>query len=242
MHINVHTLQEYRQEIDSQLFLLEKKHKQGLFNLEDIADLLPVGLLINNKEGRNLYMNKLSMNALNYSREELDALGTNYQKAISYSVEEYQAIKAKILFLYASNNEPDVFSYFARLQPQGHDHYEWMYVSSKVIRDETNTKTDKRILISGQVEEMGDFAHKINRLLDENYYLKKNYKNYAALTKREREIIQLLCLGYNNPQISEKLFISRYTVEQHRKNINRKLEIKSPLELIKFAEVFDLID
>ena len=198
MHKKVHTLKECKEELDSQLFLLKKKQKQGIFQLEEIGDLLPVALLINEKEGRNLYMNKISMDFLNYSREELDALGTNYEKDIWYDVEDYQAIKAKILSLYASNNEPDVFSYFARLLPQGYDHYVWMYVSSKVIRDKTNKKTDKRILVAAQVEGMGNFAHKINRLLDENYYLKKNYKRFATITKREKEIIRLLCVGYTS--------------------------------------------
>ena len=71
--------------------------------------------------------------------------------------------------------------------------------------------------------------------------MRKNFKKFAALTRREKEIVSLVALGNNNPQIAERLFISRHTVEQHRKNINRKLEFNTYRELILFAEVFELI-
>jgi DNA-binding CsgD family transcriptional regulator len=81
----------------------------------------------------------------------------------------------------------------------------------------------------------------MHRILDENQYVKKNFRKYAALTKREKEILTLVCQGDSNPTIAEKLFISRRTVEQHRKNINRKLDTNKLNELIKFAQAFDMI-
>jgi DNA-binding NarL/FixJ family response regulator len=63
----------------------------------------------------------------------------------------------------------------------------------------------------------------------------------CKLTKRECEILELLASGYNNPQIAEKLFISRLTVEQHRKNIIRKLDAKSFVQLILHAQKLGMI-
>lgn len=63
----------------------------------------------------------------------------------------------------------------------------------------------------------------------------------ADLTKRETEIVTLIASGFNNPQIAEKLAISRYTVEQHRKNINRKLETKSVVDLVFYAQKEELV-
>ena len=57
------------------------------------------------------------------------------------------------------------------------------------------------------------------------------------LTKREREIIQLLKNNLTNQQIAVKLFLSVYTVETHRKNIMQKLQLNSPSSLMKF--IFD---
>lgn len=54
----------------------------------------------------------------------------------------------------------------------------------------------------------------------------------VRLSNREKEIIQLLKQGLNTREISEKIFISQYTVETHKKNIFRKLEVKSSVELL----------
>jgi two-component system, NarL family, nitrate/nitrite response regulator NarL len=54
------------------------------------------------------------------------------------------------------------------------------------------------------------------------------------LTKRELEVLQLLKTEATNQQIAEKLFLSVYTVETHRKNIMQKLNLKNPLALHKF--------
>lgn len=53
-------------------------------------------------------------------------------------------------------------------------------------------------------------------------------------TRREMEIIQLIKADYTNQQIAEKLFLSIYTVETHRKNIMHKAGLKSPVALMKF--------
>ena len=82
--------------------------------------------------------------------------------------------------------------------------------------------------------------HKLIRIQKEFKFVKKNLNNYQELTLREKEIIQLLASGYNNPQIAEHLYISRCTVEQHRKNINFKLKIKSFPNLVHFSYAFDL--
>jgi two-component system, NarL family, nitrate/nitrite response regulator NarL len=54
------------------------------------------------------------------------------------------------------------------------------------------------------------------------------------LTKREREIIQLLKTGYTNQQIADKLYLSVYTVETHRKNIMHKLNFNNAASLLKY--------
>jgi DNA-binding CsgD family transcriptional regulator len=47
------------------------------------------------------------------------------------------------------------------------------------------------------------------------------------LTKRELEVIQLLCEGLPNKEISERLFVSEHTVKDHLKNIMGKLGVSS---------------
>ena len=54
------------------------------------------------------------------------------------------------------------------------------------------------------------------------------------LTKRELEIMSLIKNGFTNQQIADKLFLSIYTIETHRKNIMHKLFLNTPAALMKF--------
>jgi len=85
------------------------------------------------------------------------------------------------------------------------------------------------------------FEHKLNRMIRQERFRKENSECFERLTAREKEIIQKLVSGLNSPQIAEVLFISRNTVEQHRKNINRKLEVKNLAQLFQYALAFDLV-
>lgn len=62
-----------------------------------------------------------------------------------------------------------------------------------------------------------------------------NFANELKLSAREIEIIKLIKLGMSSKQISTELFLSTYTIETHRKNIYRKLDIQSIASLIQFA-------
>ncbi|GAB3925983.1 response regulator transcription factor [Mucilaginibacter myungsuensis] len=71
----------------------------------------------------------------------------------------------------------------------------------------------------------------INKELSVNDELSKKHK----LTKREIELILLLKEGMTTKEIAESLFLSYFTIETHRKNIFRKLEVKNLAGLINFA-------
>jgi len=62
-----------------------------------------------------------------------------------------------------------------------------------------------------------------------------------VLTRREKEILQLLNEGLNGPQIAEKLFLSVYTIETHRKNLMQKLNVSSTNLLLKVARDLRLL-
>lgn len=62
------------------------------------------------------------------------------------------------------------------------------------------------------------------------------------LTEREIEIIRLIAMEYSNKEISEELNISISTVETHRKNLGKKLNLKSTVGLVKYAIKNNLIN
>lgn len=55
------------------------------------------------------------------------------------------------------------------------------------------------------------------------------------LTKREREVLELVGAGHNNKLIGEKLGLSPKTISRHRERIMKKLNMHSRTELVKFA-------
>jgi len=61
------------------------------------------------------------------------------------------------------------------------------------------------------------------------------------LSERERDVLQLLALGYTNQEIGKKLYISVRTVDTHRAHIMRKLRLESRAELVLFALAHGLI-
>ncbi len=76
------------------------------------------------------------------------------------------------------------------------------------------------------------FSKAINDILIQAQ-LKEN--RVAKLTKRETEILKLIANGTTTPHIAELLFLSKFTVENHRKNILQKLKAKNVAELISIA-------
>ena len=63
----------------------------------------------------------------------------------------------------------------------------------------------------------------------------RSNKALDGLTEREREVLTLLADGAGNQEIAEQLNISPKTVERHRENIMRKLNLHSRTELVRYA-------
>ena len=55
------------------------------------------------------------------------------------------------------------------------------------------------------------------------------------LSKREKEVAQLLAEGKSNKEIAELLYISKFTVRRHRDSIMRKLKLKGLADLVRYA-------
>lgn len=66
-------------------------------------------------------------------------------------------------------------------------------------------------------------------------YQKSSSVQLPELSPREKEILALIAEGYTNPQIAEKIFLSSFTVDSHRKNLLAKLQVKNTATLIKLA-------
>ncbi len=68
-----------------------------------------------------------------------------------------------------------------------------------------------------------------------DWFLKGRNKETQTLTKRESEILQLVAKGRSSLEIANTLKISKFTIDTHRKNIHKKLGIKSNTGLVNYA-------
>ena len=59
----------------------------------------------------------------------------------------------------------------------------------------------------------------------------KNLRHWQTLTRREKQILALICLSYTNKEIADQLFIAASTVKTHTRNLRRKFGCHSKLEL-----------
>jgi two-component system response regulator NreC len=85
------------------------------------------------------------------------------------------------------------------------------------------------------------FAESISNTILKSYIKKaksgnlEQLRDESLLSKRELEVLKLFAQGLTNQEIADKLFISIRTVESHKNHIMQRLELKTTVDLIKFA-------
>jgi two-component system response regulator NreC len=77
--------------------------------------------------------------------------------------------------------------------------------------------------------------HAIDAYLQRANAANQPLDRYESLTPREREVLQLVAQGTTNAEIAERLVISIRTVETHRANLMRKLELRTAADIKHFA-------
>lgn len=92
------------------------------------------------------------------------------------------------------------------------------------------------------------FGEKITNTLIEKFIINSKNKDISydnkdvKLSDREIEVVRLFAKGYSYKEIAYELNISIYTVESHKKNILNKLELKSIIDLVKYAIKNNIIE
>ncbi len=86
-------------------------------------------------------------------------------------------------------------------------------------------------------QNIGTNSNQVEKCFEENSEMAE-----FSFTKREKEIIALLCKGYKTKEISDALFISPKTIEKHRSNIIKRTNSETILESIIYAINHNLVD
>jgi DNA-binding NarL/FixJ family response regulator len=80
------------------------------------------------------------------------------------------------------------------------------------------------------------------KILESFHNIKNAVNSVPILTRREKEIIELLADGLSGPQIAEKLFLSHHTVDTHRKNLLKKFNVNNVQMLLKIGRQYKLVE
>ena len=72
--------------------------------------------------------------------------------------------------------------------------------------------------------------------------LESKHPGILKLSKREKEIIGMICDQLTNDQIAKKLFLSKRTIDNHRQNILNKLGMVNTAGLVRFAVEHGLVN
>lgn len=134
-------------------------------------------------------------------------------------------------------------------------------LKSVVISSDTEHETILRVLDSGvsgfltkecsedeikaavKAVEKGEkfFCHRIFDIVVKRWPIKWKDTKPPILSDRELEVIKLIALGNSTVEIASALNLSHHTISSHRKNIIKKLNIKSPTEFVVHAIDLGLI-
>ncbi len=202
---------------------------------------------------------KIFLDGLNLILNEI-----NYIQIVAESkngkevIEVFQNIAIDIAIIDLNMNDyngVDLISKLKNIQPKCKIIVLSMVEDSSIIKNLLNNYIDAYVVKYGGKQELFEALKCIDKGIqyvspsinleqqetENNPSLNKGNILIEKLTKRELEIIKLIAIQMNSLQISEKLFLSYYTVKTHRKNILQKLELKNTAGLIEFANKNNLV-
>ena len=106
-----------------------------------------------------------------------------------------------------------------------------------VLKDATKSELMMAVenVLKGKRYLSPDVSDKVIEGYLEGHKTLKTESTWASLTRREKEILKLIAEGYKNREAADLLGISLKTVEKHRSNLMKKLDLHNTAALTTFA-------
>jgi DNA-binding CsgD family transcriptional regulator len=220
---------------------LRKKVDNKLNELSGIANEIPGVIIVHHIPTFAVeYISDRGLKYFGSTLEGIRALGAQYHPQY-FNEEDATDYFPKVVSMIEKNDVHELASYFQQVRKSANDPWTWHFSTTKIFMQDDEGKPLLSITIALPVDAKQHISTKLERLLEEHIFFRKNHELFTSLTNREKEILKWLALSLSAAEIAEKLVISSHTVETHRKNLRKKLGITTTYELTRFASAFDLI-
>ena len=221
---------------------LPEKYKKHIDEIASIASKLPGVVIIHDlRDWAVAWMSPNGLERLGVTLEEITNLTAEEYYHQHFNSEDAKDYVPKILELLEKNNDENICTFFQQVRFKENPDWQWHMSSVKILARDEEGKPLLTITMAFPIDAMHHMAIKAARLLEEKNFIVIHYQNFAALGKREKEVLKLIALGKSSSQISEELFISIATVDTHRRNIKKKLDATTAYQISQYARAFDLI-
>lgn len=218
-----------------------EKITRALAEIAATADHYPGVVIVLNHDGRQvLYMSARGLQALQTTIPELMAMREDYY-ARYFNPDEAHEYVPKVVELLERNDLSYSVSFFQQVRTGPGRTFEHYLSTARVLAQSESGGPLLTICLSCRIEPDSHLTAKVQRLLDENAFLRSHAATFANLTGRERQVLSHLARSRSSGEIAEALFISAQTVDTHRRNLRQKLGASTAFELGQYARAFDLI-
>lgn len=205
------------------------------------ANEFPGAVVVLNADARRvLYMSERGLSDLNATLPELTAMGEAYY-ARYFNPDEAHEYVPKVVDLLERNDLDYGVSFFQQVRTGPNLEFVWHLSTARVLAQDASGQPLLVLCFSTPIDPKSHITAKVQRLLDENIFLRQHSATFASLTTREREVLGSLALGHTSQEIATAFHISTQTADTHRRNIRQKLGAASTFDLGQYARAFNLI-
>ena len=180
------------------------------------------------EQRKHAWVNKGYLIHGNYTAEEVLSNGKSFIDSVVHN-EDFDAIHRAIHVQPSADGV--LRSHYRKKNSKGG--WDWFYMVGQIIL-ETDRKPRLIFCFCVNLSKEGLIINQWESITRENSIIHHRMKT-MCLTNREKEVIKLLAHGLTLKEIGERLNISFYTVDTHKKNLFRKLGKKSIPGLVAFA-------
>ncbi len=216
----------------------ELNENQAFELLKELSDSCSLVVMI--KEVNTNHIIHLNAAALDYFGQTssfINRYGISFPKEILHP-DFFHLFPVELGFFSESDHYNSAYEYIYNLKTA--KDYSWTYVCSQIAI--FNEIGNPKYILSIACDVNNILNNKIssNKFVSElNGFTNIELERYKTLSKRELSILRMISLEMTSEEIAQELFLSKSTVDSHRKSILKKLNVKSALGMAKYFYLFD---